>query len=77
MLWQEVAKDVRDRVPGATTAAVRVADRAARLDGLDEPARYSVTPSESELHRFVADVLAAQGRVELEEPDIFDIEIDN
>lgn len=72
VLWRQVVQDVHERIPGATTAAVRIADRAARLDGLDEPARLSITPSDGELQRFVSTVIAAQGGRDIpDEGDIF------
>jgi hypothetical protein len=72
VIYRQVLKDVHDRIPGATTAAVRIADRAARLDGLDEPARLSITPSDGELQRFVSTVIAAQGGRDIpDEGDIF------
>lgn len=74
LVWRQVVKDVHDRVPGATTAAVRVADRASRLDGLDEPQRVSVTPPDGELQRWVAEVIAIRGDLPAE-PDIFDVEV--
>lgn len=71
-----VSQDMVDRLPGATTAFVRIADRAAKLDGLDEPARFSLTPSDAELHAWVETALSANGHAPLpEEGDIFDVEI--
>lgn len=75
LLWQQVVQDVHGRVPGATTAAVRVADRAAKLDGLDEPSRLSITPSDGELQQFVDAVIAAKGGPSLpEEFDVLDVD---
>jgi hypothetical protein len=72
VLWRQVVQDVHERIPGATTAAVRIADRAARLDGLDEPSRLSITPSDGELQRFVSTVIEARGGGEApDEDDIF------
>jgi hypothetical protein len=41
--WRQVAEDMRDRVPGATTAAVRIVTAAAALDGLNEPTKVDVS----------------------------------
>lgn len=72
VLWRQVVQDVHERVPGATTAAVRIADRAARLDGLDEPSRLSITPSDAELQQFVVTVIEARGGAAIPaEDDIF------
>lgn len=65
-------EDMTNRVPGATTAFVRIADRAARLDGLDEPSRVEVSnPSHREIAQWVSDVIAASNGHMAEEADIF------
>jgi AraC-like DNA-binding protein len=46
-LWLQSTKDVAQQKPGAIVAAVRVAQMAARLDGLDEPVQIHTTVSES------------------------------
>lgn len=45
-MWQQSVADMADRVPGAVTAAVRVAGLAVQMDGLAEPAKVDVTVSE-------------------------------
>lgn len=70
-LWRQVSRDVNDRQPGAVTAAVRVLERFARLDGLDEPALLSISPSVGELERFVNDVLSIGATAHPREADIF------
>lgn len=72
VVYRQAIQDVQDRRPGAVTAIVRLADRAARLDGLDEPARFSLTPSDNELGQWVASVIEARGGREIPgEGDIF------
>lgn len=45
--WRQVCADMAERVPGATTAAVRIATCAMQLDGLAEPNKVDVTVNES------------------------------
>lgn len=72
LVWRQVVRDMTAGVPGATTAAVRVITAAAQLDGLNEPARFSLTPTDNELGQWVASVIEARGGRELpEEGDIF------
>lgn len=64
--------DAEEQRPGAVTALVRVAEAASRLDGLAEPQRLSITPTDAELERWVRDVLEAKGVLSFaEEGDIF------
>lgn len=46
-IWRQLTEDMRDRVPGSTTSAVRVVTAAAALDGLNEPTRVDVAGVES------------------------------
>lgn len=41
--WRQCCTDMADRVPGATTAAVRIVTAAAALDGLNEPTKVDVS----------------------------------
>lgn len=71
LLWRQVVKDVHNGVPGAVTAAVRVMQAAARLDGLDEPSRVELSsPSDREIQEWV-DMAWIASRPQLEEGDIF------
>lgn len=72
--YRQALKDLHNGVPGAITAAVRIAERAARLDGLDAPSRISlIDPTQEEIERFLTETL---GPVRTdEEGDIFDGEI--
>ena len=72
LVWRQVVRDMTAGVPGATTAAVRVITAATALDGLNEPARFSLTPSDAALGEWVAGVIEARGGTGLpEEADIF------
>lgn len=49
LLWEEAMEDVHTRRPGAVRAAAALAQRAAQLDGLDQPSRVEFyAPSEVE-----------------------------
>lgn len=73
-LWPVAARDVEDGKPGAMRAAVAVAQRAAQLDGLDQPQRVEFSTDSAELDRMVRALLAAQGHPDLE-ADVFAAEI--
>ena len=45
--WQHVLNDMGDQKPGAVTAAVRVMQAAAALDGLNEAVRVDLSVSET------------------------------
>ncbi len=71
IVWRQVVKDLHDRVPGSSTAAVRIEQAAAKLDGLDEPSRLELsTPTEREIEAWVGEMLALR-QPQLEEADIF------
>lgn len=54
-LWRQTVKDVAQQRPGAVRSGVAVAQRAAALDGLDEPTRLEVhTPTQEEFMQIVA-----------------------
>lgn len=75
-LWQQVYRDALDRQPGSVTAAVRVAQAAAKLDGLDAPAEIVVhDPTRRELEDWVARVLRGT-TPEFEEGDIIGGDLD-
>lgn len=40
--WAQVVSDMADRIPGATTSAVRIVTAAMQLDGLAEPVKVAV-----------------------------------
>jgi hypothetical protein len=44
--WRQCVADMADRVPGATTASVRIAQAAIALDGLDEPTKVDLQVSQ-------------------------------
>jgi hypothetical protein len=73
-LWPVAVRDVEGGKPGAMRAAVAVAQRAAQLDGLDQPTRVELSADAGELDQMVRVLLAAQG-VAAREADIFDAEI--
>lgn len=71
-LWRQALRDALENHPGALTAAVRVAQAAARLDGLDAPTELVVhNPTAQELEAWVARMLSST-TPELEEADIFE-----
>lgn len=74
-LWPLAVRDVENGKPGATRAAVAVAQRAAQLDGLDQPQRVELTGGAEELDRIVRVLLAAQGSDYVEEASIWDAEV--
>lgn len=74
-LWPLAVRDVENGKPGATRAAVAVAQRAAQLDGLDQPQRVELTGGAEELDRMVRVLLAAQGSDYVEEASIWDAEV--
>jgi len=70
-LWRQTLMDATEHRPGAVMAGVRVAQAAARLDGLDAPSEVLLyAPSQQELEAWVAQMMQAQ-TPELEEADIF------
>lgn len=74
-LWPLAVRDVENGKPGATRAAVAFAQRAAQLDGLDQPQRVELTGGAEELDRMVRVLLAAQGNDYVEEANIWDAEV--
>lgn len=71
-LWRQAVQDASEQRPGAITAAVRIEQAAARLDGLDEPSVVELsTPSQREIEAWVAEMLS-HTRPQLEEGDIFE-----
>ncbi|MGN7977476.1 hypothetical protein ACTJJ4_07880 [Microbacterium sp. 22195] len=73
-LWPIAVEDAKSGKPGAMRAAVAVAQRAAQLDGLDQPQRVEVSADAGELSQMVHALLAAKG-AGATEADIFDAEI--
>ncbi|MGC4112992.1 MAG: hypothetical protein QM747_21750 [Nocardioides sp.] len=72
VLWKQVHRDALDRQSGAVTSAVRVAQAAAKLDGLDAPTEILMhEPTQHELSAWVARVVTRE-TVELMEADICD-----
>lgn len=76
VLWRQSLRDVNQQRPGALSAGVRIAERAARLDGLDAPEVHVITPTTRELDEWVAEMLAAggQGIPDVEEADVIVID---
>jgi hypothetical protein len=75
VLWTQVHRDALDRQPGAITSAVRVAQAAAKLDGLDAPTEILVhEPTQRELDAWLAQAVGMT-TIELEEADICDAEL--
>lgn len=70
LLYKQALADVHEQRPGAVTAAVRIAQVAAKLDGLDAPTQVDISnPSVRELEEWV-DALMALSRPAIEEGDI-------
>lgn len=73
-LWRASARDVAEQRPGAVRSAVAVAQRAAALDGLDEPAELRLyTPGAEEFMRVVSEVRSNMV-TRTPEADVFEIE---
>lgn len=72
-LWPLAARDVEAARPGAIRAAVAIADRAAKLDGLDAPSRLEVSASVQELNEIAAAMITRERGDS--EADIFDAEV--
>lgn len=71
-LWPTAVRDVESGKPGGMRAAVAVAQRAAQLDGLDQPQRVEVSASSSELTEMVRALVEAKGQRAIEEASIWD-----
>lgn len=77
LLYRQAVVDVQEQRPGAIAAAVRIAQIAAKLDGLDAPTQIDVTnPTTREIEAWIDSVLA-QSRPVLVEGDIFNPEGDD
>ncbi|MFB8386795.1 hypothetical protein ACFC3F_06605 [Microbacterium sp. NPDC055910] len=74
-LWSVAARDAAAGRPGALRAGVAVADRASKLDGLDAPQRFAVTPNEAELNRLVDMLVARSGHEEISDAEVIDLDI--
>lgn len=74
-LWSLAARDAETGRPGALRAGVAIADRAARLDGLDAPTRVHVTPGAAELDEIVARLLRMGGVEEIVEADVIELDV--
>lgn len=74
-LWPLAVRDAEAGRPGAMRAAVAVVDRASRLDGLDAPTRFEVSPDEMALQGIVDELLARGGQVAPIEAEVIDLEV--
>lgn len=72
-LWPHAARDAELGRPGALRAAVAIADRASKLDGLDAPQRFEVTPDAAAFDALVDRLVAAQGGEVVEADDIVEL----
>lgn len=73
-LWPLAVRDAEDGRPGAMRAAVAVADRAAKLDGLDSPLRVEISPDEAELEAVVNRIVAMSGEREIVDAEVIELE---
>ncbi|GAB3599403.1 hypothetical protein GCM10027408_20340 [Microbacterium tumbae] len=74
-LWLRAAAAVEDApTPAAIRAAVSVLERAARLDGLDQPTRVAVAPDDEQFTALVEAAARGLGLPLPEEANIFDPE---
>lgn len=71
-LWPIAVRDVEAGKPGGMRSAVAVAQRAAQLDGLDQPQRVEVSASSAELTEMVRALVEAAGQRAIEEASIWD-----
>lgn len=74
-LWPIAVGDAQRGRHGSLRAAVAIADRASKLDGLDAPRKLEITPGEGEIDRIAEEIARRSGYQEIEEPDVIDLEI--
>lgn len=74
-LWTFAVRDAEAGRPGALRAGVAIADRAGKLDGLDAPVRFEVTPDEMALQGLVEELLSRGGQVAPIEAEVIDLEV--
>ena len=73
LLWRQSGRDVRGQRPGAVRAAVALSQRAAQLDGLDEPSRSVVyTPSQEQIEEYLSTVVPRDAGAEAEVVEFVD-----
>ncbi|WP_341942336.1 hypothetical protein [Microbacterium sp. LWH10-1.2] len=72
-LWPVAVRDAESGKPGAMRAAVAVAQRAAQLDGLDQPQRVEVNASAAEIAQLVNLLSRSQGGAT--EADVFELDV--
>ena len=70
LLWQEGWQDVQENRPGAISAATKVAQRAAQLDGLDAQPAYA-SPAAEVFEQVVRRTAAVLTSGQPQEADIF------
>ena len=73
-LWPIAERDVLAGKPGATRAAVALAQRAAAMDGLDSATRVEVSTDAAELEQIVRQIRVARGDLP-EEADVLELEV--
>lgn len=74
-LWPMAARDVENGRPGATRAAVAIAQRAAQLDGLDAPQQLQLTADDAVVERLVSEMMRRTGHEEIEDADVIDLDV--
>lgn len=74
-LWPIALADAKASKPGAMRAAVAVAQRAAQLDGLDQPTRVEVSADAGELDAMVRALLVAKSGELEAEAEVWDAEV--
>jgi hypothetical protein len=74
-LWPIALEDAKASKPGAMRAAVAVAQRAAQLDGLDQPTRVEVSADAGELDAMVRALLVAKSGELEAEAEVWDAEV--
>jgi hypothetical protein len=74
-LWPLALRDVENSRPGATRAAVAIAQRAAQLDGLDAPQQVEISPGEETLDRLIATMLKRAGHEEIIDADVIEWDV--
>lgn len=72
VIWRQAMLDLKEQRPGAVTAAVRVEQAAAQLDGLDAPSRLrvGVDPTQEQIDEWLDRMVGP--RHSDEEADIFE-----
>lgn len=73
-LWTLAHRDAENGRPGALRAGVAIADRASRLDGLDAPTRFELTPADAEIERIVDLIARRAGHEVIQDAEVLELD---